>query len=62
MERAERRDSSTCQEAARILEEDHYGLGDVKDRVLEFLAVRQLRAQARAAAERERARRGPRRR
>ena len=31
------------QEAARILDEDHYGLQDVKDRVLEFLAVRQLR-------------------
>jgi ATP-dependent Lon protease len=31
--------------AAQILEEDHYGLQDVKDRVLEFLAVRQLRAQ-----------------
>jgi ATP-dependent Lon protease len=30
------------QEAARILDEDHYGLKDVKDRVLEFLAVRQL--------------------
>jgi len=30
--------------AAEILEEDHYGLPDVKDRVLEFLAVRQLRA------------------
>jgi ATP-dependent Lon protease len=29
--------------AAEILEEDHYGLGDVKDRILEFLAVRQLR-------------------
>jgi ATP-dependent Lon protease len=28
-----------------VLEEDHYGLTDVKDRVLEFLAVRQLRAQ-----------------
>ena len=28
-----------------VLEEDHYGLQDVKDRVLEFLAVRQLRAQ-----------------
>ncbi|HLS47882.1 MAG TPA: endopeptidase La [Gemmatimonadales bacterium] len=33
------------QEASRILDEDHYALGDVKDRVLEFLAVRQLRAQ-----------------
>jgi ATP-dependent Lon protease len=30
-------------EASRILEEDHYALQDVKDRVLEFLAVRQLR-------------------
>ena len=29
-------------EAARILDEDHYGLTDVKDRILEFLAVRQL--------------------
>ena len=31
--------------ASNVLEEDHYGLSDVKDRVLEFLAVRQLRAQ-----------------
>ena len=30
--------------AETVLEEDHYGLKDVKDRVLEFLAVRQLRA------------------
>jgi len=30
------------QEAARVLDEDHYGLKDVKDRILEFLAVRQL--------------------
>jgi ATP-dependent Lon protease len=37
------------QEAARILDEDHYGLPEVKDRILEFLAVRQL-AQARRAA------------
>jgi ATP-dependent Lon protease len=29
-------------EAARVLDEDHYGLKDVKDRILEFLAVRQL--------------------
>jgi len=28
--------------AAKILDEDHHGLGDVKDRVLEFLAVHQL--------------------
>lgn len=30
--------------AEAILDEDHYGLQDVKDRVLEFLAVRQLAA------------------
>jgi ATP-dependent Lon protease len=30
------------QEAGRILDEDHFGLKDVKDRILEFLAVRQL--------------------
>jgi ATP-dependent Lon protease len=29
-------------EAEKILHEDHYGLEDVKDRVLEFLAVRKL--------------------
>ncbi len=42
------------QEAARILEEDHHGLSDVKDRILEFLAARQLRA-ARDKADAERA-------
>jgi ATP-dependent Lon protease len=36
-------------EAQRVLDEDHYALGDVKDRVLEFLAVRQLRSQSEAA-------------
>src|SRR5262245_31160500 len=30
------------QNAARILDEDHHGLRDVKDRVVEFLAVHQL--------------------
>ena len=29
-------------QAEQILEEDHYALGDVKDRILEFLAVRKL--------------------
>jgi ATP-dependent Lon protease len=36
--------------ATRVLDEDHYGLKDVKDRVLEFLAVRQLRARQLADA------------
>ena len=38
-------------EASRTLEEDHYALKDVKDRVLEFLAVRQLRQASKAAAQ-----------
>ena len=54
-------ESLSIPEAARILEQDHYALGDVKDRVLEFLAVRQLRqaaiearkAEARAEAKAE---------
>ena len=36
-------ESLDLKRAAEILEEDHYGLADVKDEVLEFLAVRQLR-------------------
>ncbi len=35
--------------AEQVLQEDHYGLKDVKERVLEFLAVRQLRDRAKAA-------------
>ncbi|BAH39819.1 MAG TPA: endopeptidase La [Gemmatimonas aurantiaca] len=35
--------------SGEILDEDHYGLKEVKDRILEFLAVRQLRAQQVAA-------------
>jgi ATP-dependent Lon protease len=42
-------DSLELARAGTILDEDHYGLKDVKDRVLEFLAVRQLRAQQVAA-------------
>src|SRR5437667_6096526 len=30
-------------EARKVLDEDHYGLEDVKERILEFLAVRKLR-------------------
>jgi ATP-dependent Lon protease len=42
-------DNLELMHAAAVLDEDHYGLPDVKDRVLEFLAVRQLRAQELAA-------------
>src|SRR3712207_1420198 len=38
-------DQLDLRHATQVLDEDHYGLQDVKDRVLEFLAVRQLRAQ-----------------
>ncbi|WP_240807374.1 endopeptidase La [Polyangium spumosum] len=47
--------------ARRILDEDHYGLGDVKDRVLELLSVIKLRLQGHSSPlERaQRAARGP---
>src|SRR5437588_5498501 len=35
-------------EAQKVLEEDHFGLEDVKERILEFLAVRKLRADAKS--------------
>jgi ATP-dependent Lon protease len=35
-------DHLDVKEASRVLDEDHYALSDVKDRILEFLAVRQL--------------------
>ena len=35
-------DSMDLEEAWRILEEGHYGLKDVKERIMEFLAVRKL--------------------
>jgi ATP-dependent Lon protease len=43
-------ESLDLKRAAEILEQDHYGLTDVKDQVLEFLAVRQLRQRPPAAA------------
>ena len=36
-------DRLDCSVARKVLEEDHYGLEDVKERILEFLAVLQLR-------------------
>ena len=43
-------DHLDIQQAARILDEDHYGLKDVKERVVEFLAVRQLKERLEAGA------------
>ncbi len=40
-------------EASRILDEDHYGLDEVKDRILEFLAVHQLRLETEAKQDEE---------
>jgi ATP-dependent Lon protease len=38
-------DNLDIDEARRILDEDHTGLSDVKDRIIEYLAVRKLRAE-----------------
>src|SRR6266508_229456 len=38
-------DNLEITDARRILDEDHTGLEDVKDRIIEYLAVRQLRAE-----------------
>jgi ATP-dependent Lon protease len=36
-------DNLNLKHARKVLDEDHYGLEDVKDRILEYLAVRKLR-------------------
>ncbi|HEY0408230.1 MAG TPA: LON peptidase substrate-binding domain-containing protein, partial [Pyrinomonadaceae bacterium] len=41
-------DKLDLQEARRILDEDHYGLEDIKERILEFLAVIKLRPDAKS--------------
>ncbi len=46
-------DHLDLERASHVLDEDHYGLRDVKDRVLEFLAVRQLRQQRLGMAKHE---------
>jgi ATP-dependent Lon protease len=46
-------DKLDLNKACDILEEDHYGLKDVKDRVLEFLAVRKLQSERALEAEAE---------
>jgi ATP-dependent Lon protease len=47
-------DQLDINQARAVLDADHYGLQDVKDRIIEYLAVRQLRAERHAeAAERQ---------
>ncbi len=38
-------DNLDVRHARAVLDEDHYGLGEVKERILEYLAVRKLRAE-----------------
>ena len=47
--RAQRGQARRRRRPRSILDEDHYALADVKDRILEFLAVRQMRARAEKA-------------
>ncbi|HVF77153.1 MAG TPA: endopeptidase La [Solirubrobacteraceae bacterium] len=42
-------DNLDLDHAAQVLDEDHYGLEQVKERILEFLAVRKLNPQARGS-------------
>jgi ATP-dependent Lon protease len=41
-------DNLDLKEARRILDEDHYGLEDIKERILEFLAVIKLKPEAKS--------------
>jgi ATP-dependent Lon protease len=44
-------DQLDINQARVVLDTDHYGLQDVKDRIIEYLAVRQLRAERQVAAD-----------
>ena len=44
------KDVTDIAHAKKVLDEDHYGLTKVKDRILEYLAVRQLSAQVKGGA------------
>lgn len=46
-------DNLALDHARQVLDEDHYGLEDVKERILEFLAVRKLKAERKDESEAE---------
>jgi ATP-dependent Lon protease len=46
-------DNLNIAHARQVLDEDHYGLDEIKARILEFLAVRKLRADRKTAGEEE---------
>jgi ATP-dependent Lon protease len=46
-------DNLDIEHARTVLDEDHYGLEDVKERILEYLAVRKLRLERKAESEAE---------
>jgi ATP-dependent Lon protease len=46
-------DNLDIEHARIVLDEDHYGLEDVKERILEYLAVRKLRLERKAESEAE---------
>ncbi|MFN8441981.1 MAG: endopeptidase La [Caldilineaceae bacterium] len=46
-------DNLDINHARLVLDEDHYGLEEIKERILEFLAVRKLRADRKAQGEQE---------
>jgi ATP-dependent Lon protease len=45
---AQTEDNTSLHDARKVLDEDHYGLDKVKERLLEFLAVRQLKKDAKS--------------
>ncbi len=46
-------DNLDIEHARTVLDEDHYGLKDIKDRIVEFLAVRKLRQERKAEQDEE---------
>ena len=47
----ETEDNLDLEHASRVLDEDHYGLEDVKERILEYLAVRKLKLERKDSTE-----------